>query len=230
MAYCSQCGVEVEERAENCPLCRAPIQRLDEPKADAPRYPEVPVLPGRQVRYLVWLVFTVALLSASLTCIVIDLVRDQTISWSRYTTTGAGVLWLFITLVVIFARRPIFVIVGQAIATAGFLALIDLFDGRLDWFVPLALPIVAIVSGASVLVWLVARLSRRAPAPTAASVLLSCGIASVAIDLLISARLGAVGLSWSFILLAAVVPPAAFLVYYHVRLSGRLDFARILHR
>jgi hypothetical protein len=230
MAYCSQCGVEVEERAERCPLCQAPIQRLDEPKAEAPHYPEVPVLPGRQVRYLVWLVSTAVLLSAALTCIAINLVHDQGISWSRYPTTGAGVLWLFITLVVIFARRPIFVIVGQAVATAGFLALIDLFDGHLDWFVPLALPIVAVVSGASLLVWMVARLSRRAPALTAASVLLSCALASVGLDLLISAQLGAVGLGWSFIVLAAVVPPTAFLVYFHIRLSGRMDFARILHR
>ena len=47
---------------------------------------------------------------------------------------------LLITLVVAVARRPIFVIVGQAVATGGFLFLIDISDGRLHWFVPLALP------------------------------------------------------------------------------------------
>lgn len=229
MAYCSQCGVEVEERAESCPLCHTPIQRRDEPVSEPPRYPEVPVLPGRQVRYLVWLVFTVVLLSATLTCIAVDLIQSPGVSWSHYAATGAGVLWLFITLVVTLARRPIFVIVGQAVATAGFLVLIDLSNGHLDWFVPLALPIVAVVSGASVLVWLVARLSRRAPALTAASVLLSCGLGSVGLDLLISAHLGAAGLSWSFIVLAAVLPPTAFLVYFHSRLGGRIDLARILH-
>jgi hypothetical protein len=230
MAYCSRCGVEVEERAARCPLCEAPIQRLDGAKAEAPRYPEVSVLPGRQVRYLVWLVSTGALLSTTLMCVAVDLVRGGGISWSRYAATGAGVLWLFITLVVIFARRPIFVIVGQAVATAGFLVLIDLFNGRLDWFVPLALPTVAVVSGASVLVWVAARLSRRAPALTAASVLLSCALGSVGLDLLVSARLGSAGLSWSFIVLAGAFPLAAFLVYFHLRFGARMDFGRILHR
>ena len=41
--------------------------------------------------------------------------------------------------------------VGQAVATAGFLVLIDLFDTRLDWFVPLALPVVSALGGD--LVW-----------------------------------------------------------------------------
>lgn len=229
MAYCSRCGVEVEARAEVCPLCEAPIQHLDEPRDEPPRYPDVTAIPGRQVRSLVWMVFTVTLLSLALTFVTLDLFLNHGISWSRYPLTGAGVLWLFITLVVIFARRPIFVIVGQAIATAGFLVLIDLFDGHLDWFVPIALPIVAIVTGASLLVWLVSRLSRRAPALIAAAVLFACGAGAVGIDLLISAHLGGAHMSWSFIVLGAVVPPMVFLLYVHFRLRRRIDLARILH-
>ena len=33
MPYCSRCGVEVDEGVPACPLCRAPIQRLDEGEA-----------------------------------------------------------------------------------------------------------------------------------------------------------------------------------------------------
>jgi hypothetical protein len=130
---------------------------------------------------------------------------------------------------VTFARRPIVVIAGQAVATAGFLVAIDLFDGRLEWFLQLALPIVAIGTGASLLVWLVARKSHRAPAMIAAAVLFGCGASSIGLDLLISAHLGAAHLSWSFIVIGAVVPPTAFLLYFHFRLRRRIDLARILH-
>jgi hypothetical protein len=229
MPYCSRCGVEVETRAETCPLCGTPIQRLGEPQAENLRYPEVAANPGRQVRYLVWMISTVTLLSAALALVALDQVFSHRLSWSLYPLTGAGVLWLFITLVVIFARRPIFVVAGQAAATAGFLVFIDLFDGRLDWFVPIALPIVGVVTGASVLVWLVARLSRRAPAMITAAVLFGCGAGSAALDLLISAHLGAAHMSWSFIVLGAVVPPMVFLLYFHLRLGRRIDLARILH-
>lgn len=229
MAYCSRCGVEVEARAETCPLCEAPVQRLDEPVSEARRYPEVTAILGRQVRYLVWVVATAVLLSAALTLVTLDVVLNRRLSWSLYPLTGVGVLWLFITVVVLFARRPIAVIVGQAAATAGFLVAIDLFDGRLEWFMPLALPIVTVVTGASVLVWLVTRLSRRDPAMIAAAVLFSCGAGSVALDLLISAHLGATQMTWSFIVVGAVVPLLVFLLYFHFRLGRRIGLARILH-
>lgn len=228
MPYCSRCGVEVEARAESCPLCDAPIQRLDALPAEAPRYPQVTGIPGRQVRYFVWMVSTAALLSAALTLVALDLVLGGDFSWSRYPLTGAGVLWLLMTLVVVFARRPIFIMVGQAAATAGFLLAIDLFDGRLEWFVPLALPIVAVVTGASVIVWLVARLSRRSPAMIAAAVLFGCASGSVVLDLGISSHFGLMHISWSFIVLGAVAPPMVFLLYYHYRLGRKIDLARIL--
>jgi peptidoglycan/LPS O-acetylase OafA/YrhL len=230
MTYCSRCGVEVEERAEACPLCEAPIQRLDEPPEDPARYPDVVATPDRQVRYLVWILSTAALSSITLTLVTLDVVLNQRITWSLFPLIGAGVIWLLITLVVALARRPIFVIVGQAVATGGFLFLIDIFDGRLHWFAPLALPIVAVVTGASVLVWLVARLSRRAPALIAAAVLAGCAAGSVAVDLLVSAYLGTPGMSWSFVVLGAAVPLMVFLLYFHIRLGRRLHLGRIMHR
>ncbi|HSH75402.1 MAG TPA: DUF6320 domain-containing protein [Longimicrobiales bacterium] len=230
MTYCSRCGVEVEERAEACPLCEAPIQRLDEPREEPARYPEVVAAPDRQVRYLVWISSTAALSSLALTFVTLDVVLNQRITWSLYPLTGAGVIWLLITLVVTVARRPIFVIVGQAVATGGFLFFIDTFDGRLHWFVPLALPIVTVVTLASVLVWLVARLSRRAPALIAAAVLFAGGAGSVAVDLLVSAYLGAPGMSWSFVMVGAAVPLMVFLFYFHIRLGRRIHLGRILHR
>lgn len=230
MTYCSRCGVEVEERAVRCPLCQAPIQRLDEPRPEPRRYPEVVEIPARQVRYLVWFSSTAVLLSASLAFVTLDVFLEGAVTWSLYPLTGAAVIWLFITLVVAVARRPVFVIVGQAAATAGFLFFVDLFDGQLDWFVPLALPVVSVVTGASLLVWLVARLSRRAPALVTAAVLFACGAGSVALDLLISAYLGAMHMSWSFVVLGAVAPFLVFLIYFHLRLGRRIHLRRILHR
>jgi hypothetical protein len=98
MPYCSRCGVEVEARAEVCPLCEAPIQRVDEPKAEAPRYPRIMEVPARQVRSLVWMVATVIVVSAALTILALDLFLNQRFSWSRYPLTGLGVLWLLVTL------------------------------------------------------------------------------------------------------------------------------------
>ncbi len=229
MAYCSRCGVEVESRVEACPLCGAPIQRFEPEPTEPARFPDPVPMPNRHVRHLVWSVSTAVLLSAGLTFLTLDLILSSAVTWSRYPLTGVGVLWVFITLVVLVARRPIFVIAGQAVATAGFLLAIDFFDGKLSWFMPLALPIVATATTGSVLVWFVTRLSRRAPAMIAASVLLACAISAVGMDLIVSAYRGEPGVSWSIIVLGAVVPPMLFLLYFHYRLRKKIDLRRILH-
>ncbi len=229
MPYCSRCGVEVESGAEACPLCSAPIQRLDQGPPEPPRYPPAAPSERRQVRQLVWMVATAALLSAALALLGLDIVLNRRVSWSLYPLTGAGILWLFVTLVVAFARRPIFVIFGQAVATAGFLFAIDLFDGRLDWLVPLGLPIVGIVTAGSVLVWLVARFTRRDPALTASAVLFACAAGAVALDLLISGHRAVPRPSWSFIVLGAVLPPLLLLLFFQVRFRRRADLRRVLH-
>lgn len=229
MAYCSRCGVEVESRVHSCPLCSAPIQRFEEVSAEPAMYPDPAPMPNRHVRHLVWSISTAVLLSLGLTFLTLDLILNNALTWSRYPLTGVGVLWVFITLVVIVARRPIFVIAGQAVATAGFLLAIDFFDGRLSWFMPLALPIVAIATAGSVLVWVVTRLSHRAPAMIAASVLLACAIGAVGMDLIVSVHREEPGVSWSFIVLGAVVPPMMFLLYFHLRLRKKIDLRRFLH-
>ena len=229
MAYCSRCGTEVESNAEACPLCNAPIQRLDAEPSEPARFPVATSMPGRQIRHLVWLISTAVLLSAGLAFLTLDLMLSSNITWSRYPLTGFGVLWVLVTLVVIVARRPIFVIAGQAIATAGFLLLSDFYDGQLSWFMPLAMPIIAIATGGSVFVWLVTRLSRRAPAMIAVATLLACGIGAVGMDLVISIYQSDGSMSWSFVVLGAAVPPMLFLLYFHFRLRRKIDLSRVLH-
>lgn len=229
MAYCSRCGVEVGPGVLECPLCRAPIQRFEESSPIPARYPVIAEQPGRQTRSMVWTVSTAVLISAALSLVIMDYVWNRRMTWSLYTLTAVGVLWLLITLIVALARRPIFVIVGQAVATTGFLVAIDLFNGRLEWFMPLALPIVAVVTAASVGVWLVSRLSGRAPLPIIAAVLIAVAVGSMAMDLLITAHFGAARLGWSLIVVGAASPLLGLLLIVGRRLGRRVSLAGVLH-
>lgn len=231
MAYCSRCGVEVEARAEVCPLCDAPIQRLDPPEPEAARYPALADdgRPARRLRSLIWGVGTALLASTALVCVTVDGLMHGGLTWSRPTLAGLAVAWGVLTLMVRFARRPIVLVLGQAVASTGFLVVLDSLDGRLDWFVGLGLPIVGVVTAALGTVWLGARLSRR-PGTIIAPVLLAAGAAAcVGIDLLVSGRAGAARMSWSLVVLAAVAGPVVLLLYVHVRVARRVDLARILH-
>ncbi len=89
VTYRSRCGVEVGERAERCPLCEAPIQRLDAPEASPARYPEVPPSPNRPLTYAVWVLVTAILLSVAFSSLTLDLLLNGGITWSAYPLTGA---------------------------------------------------------------------------------------------------------------------------------------------
>jgi hypothetical protein len=162
-------------------------------------------------------------------CVTVDGLVHGGLTWSRPTLAGLAVAWGFLTLMVRFVRRPIVLVLGQAVASTGFLLVLDSFDGRLDWFVNLGLPLVGVVTAALGVVWLSARLSRRPGTIIAPALLAAAAAACVGIDLLVSGRLGAAQMSWSLVVLAAIAAPLVLLVYVHVRVARRVDLGRILH-
>lgn len=238
MAYCPRCGVEVEPGVTACPLCDAAVPRVDDeaPATSAaparwPALSDAARRPRRRlgmVRRLLRVGTSAAVLSAALVSVTADLLPDRRLDWSPYAVTGLTIGWGFALLVLTFMRHPAVVITGQAVATAGFLLLVDLFDGGLDWFATLALPVTGIVTAACLATWLAARTARRAPATIAAAVLVVAAAACVGIDLVVALARGAPSPRWSLIVVAAVLPPTALLVALRRRLPDRGDLRRLL--
>ena len=93
MSYCVNCGVELDEGAERCPLCGTPAWK---PAPDAPSYfptkpAEVPPASRRAAAALL----TAMLASVSLCCGVLNLLLPTERPWSIYVIGAAVMLWIW---------------------------------------------------------------------------------------------------------------------------------------
>jgi hypothetical protein len=156
MPYCSRCGVEVGEAVEACPLCAAPIQRLDGPAPAAEQrlrpYPlnaideeAVESMDSRQKSMLAWEIATVSIGIAAGILILVDALSAGSVSWAFYPAAALGFVWIGLTAILLMGQRVAAKLAVCAADLVAFLAALDLFDGTFSWFVPLGLPMAGVL-------------------------------------------------------------------------------------
>jgi hypothetical protein len=237
MALCPNCRVELGDDARHCPLCRAPIRGDQTPQGARPAYPEQVIDPedldgltSAEKRKIFLELFTVCSAIAAIAVTVIDLLLDGRPSWSPYALSAIAMLWLLVCMPLILAGRPwlVFSVLGPS--SLAFLFLIDILDGRADWFLALGLPLGIIGEGAIVACGTLVAVSRRKGINVIAIALAGSALACAGIELVLSLRFaGRPELSWSAIVLAAGLPSSGFLFYMHYRIVNRASLRKLFH-
>lgn len=109
MSYCVECGVELAEYHDKCPLCGTPVynpnRKVNPSKSDYPEFKLHKSVPGRKrvIRRLTGFIISVSLLSSSLITLFIDFKTSGALSWSLYVLFAA--LFLFFGLAIPFFRK-----------------------------------------------------------------------------------------------------------------------------
>jgi hypothetical protein len=237
MPYCSRCGVEVDTHIKECPLCHTPIQQLDkeEPLTSfKEKYPAPEVekqknlLTSRQKRMIALEIISVVLLIPFLVLVSVDLLYNVKLTWSLYPLSAIVLAWLLSAFPLIFGKRWIFITIGEVLSIVGFLAALDLFDGRLEWFNVLALPLISITIFVISIVSFLSVKAKHRGTNIAAFIILGIGVICVGFDLIISAYYQqAYLLSWSIIVFLPCLVLGLFLLYVHYRLYQFFDFKKI---
>jgi len=235
MPYCSRCGVEVDSDVESCPLCEAPIQRLGDGEPAEKRFPDFesddkPRMSVRERRKLIWEV--ISILGAIAIAVVVgsDLHAHATIGWSLYPTAAVVLAWIVSTLLLFVRRWPWLVAAGMLVSSAGFLAAVDEASGGLEWFLGLSLPLLILLVIVTALVVFVVKRVRFGGLNIVAFVSLGVALLCTGSDAVIERYLtGRVALSWSIIVLQALVPFAGIMLFLHYRLRNRFDLKRLFH-
>ena len=231
MKTCSSCGVEVEDDAERCPLCRAPLREglagLP-PEASKAAEPEVPASSFRR-----WLWEVVSLLAVTAVAIVLalDLASGFDVTWSLYPMSAVAFLWTCATSAIALGRRPVLLLAALAAAVVAFLFALQLLtDGR-PWFVSLALPLVGVAVVASAAAGAAVRRFRLPPLPAIAVITLGCGLAAIGVEYVLNRNQGTGALiSWSLVVLACALSLSLALLLVHKRLKERhSDIRRMFH-
>lgn len=146
MAYCVNCGVELNPNAAVCPLCGTPAWQPEKHPSAAPYFPTKPPAVGPVSKRELALLGTCSLGSVALICGLLNLVLFPGRRWSLYVIGAAVMLWIWLVGAPLLLRKlPAFFKLTLDVAAVGiyvYLISIDL-DGR-SWFLGLALPILGV--------------------------------------------------------------------------------------
>jgi hypothetical protein len=202
MIICAKCGAEAEGGA-TCPRCGSALPADRSAKALTLASSIIGAACG---------------LSAS-AGLLVDYARNGSFGWSLVGLASSALAWLLVGFPFLTYRRPALFLPVMGAGSIAYLWALDALTGGRRWFLPIALPIAlaAMASGAlSTLLCLKAK--RRGP-NVGAFVLIGCALTCLAVDAILSSRIGgAASLTWSAIVAASALPVAGLLLGIQQRL------------
>jgi len=209
MSYCVNCGVELDATAACCPLCHTPVYNPAQPvdRDSPPPFPtqrgEVPPASRRELAVLI----SAMLGSVAVCCGLLNLVLRTSHIWSLYVIGAAGMLWVFLAPPLLWRRLPLpLAAVLDAAAVGLYVLLIAWEVGGLDWYLQLALPIVALFALTLLALSLLLGNGRRSILSSIALVIGFTGAFLAGLELLSDLYLDGVWRpSWSLVVLIVAV-------------------------
>ncbi len=187
--------------------------------------------PEPRVWWWLWEVVSLLALTAGAILFAIDLADGFRVNWSLYPLSAVVFLWACATSAIMLRRRPPALVAALAAAVLLFLFVLSVMTPGRPWFVPLGLPLVAVLLGVGAAVAAAVRRLRLSLLPTLAASVLGCGIAAVGVELVLGRYLGLPRLvSWSLVALACAISLFLALLLVHKRLTERhADIRRFFH-
>ena len=226
---CPNCGVILDEGLEICPLCKS---RPDEkPDKNNEVYPsDILHLSERKSRIYMWELSAIIAVSASLICIIVDLVIIKGLNWSLYSVTAITGLWLFITSFAFLVKRPALLGMALAITTLAMLVIFDLLSPPMDWFVVIGLPVSLSFWILCAFFMFIMRMLKSKGFNILAIVFIELSALCIIIDIFIDLALKEnINIDWSAITAATLAPVAGVLFFMHYRMKRGKDLGSFFH-
>jgi hypothetical protein len=199
MAYCVKCGVELEPGAKKCPLCDTPVvlpfeqtSTFDKPYPVYVQKPKFKIEKSTSM-IIVGLIFLVPLLIT----VISDLTINKAFTWSLFVISSLLAFYVIITSIVMLGKRPVLSILVIGLDIEAFLMFINYMTHG-TWFLPFALPLVAIIVAFSIILTVLFRKHVVTIPTLVAIIMLFAGILCIIIEVLLKLALGSpVVLLWS---------------------------------
>ncbi len=226
MAICKNCGVDLGEGNERCPLC--------EPSDDATGRMASPAdlfrLSRNQNAKHLYEIIMLLLVSGIIITTVIDAAFGKGMGWSLLTTTCMSYLIALVSGFWFLRKKPYYMISATAVFTLLFLRFIDLLTGETEWFLTLACPLV--ISGAvlSAAVIYFSSFSRYRGLNLLATILVAVALFVLMTEYLTDRfRSSEFTPSWSLVAAVSLVIIAMIFIFIHYRLKRGHSLGRMFH-
>ncbi|HUW94037.1 MAG TPA: DUF6320 domain-containing protein [Bacteroidales bacterium] len=225
MGICKNCGVDLGEGNDSCPLCEG----MENNKRVVSPADVLNISKMQNARQLYEL--TMLLLSCGIIItIAIDAVFGKGMNWSLFTTTCIGYVMAGITILYFWHRRPYPLIVSGMISTLILLFLIDNMTGHSGWFRTVAGPLAFSLFILSGLVVYLNSLSIYKGLNLIALILIALAIFIIITEYLIDRfNSGLFKPQWSIVTAVSLSIIALILIFVHYRLKRGRSLGRLFH-
>lgn len=227
MTICINCGVELDDGFEICPLCGRDPANKEEEKNNSSKYPSgIIQLQKKENRRYLWELSGIIAFSGIAVCTIIELLISKTLKWSLLPDVTISTAWVILTLYQFAYKRPLIMITSLLLTILAALFFVDLIASGRTWFFPVGLPvtIAAFIAVGTVIVLYRTANFKGLNIIAAGFILLSgfCVITEIILDKYLK---GIVEFRWSLIITVSVLPVAVLFLFYHYRLKkgNRLD-------
>ena len=240
MIYCKNCGVELDKTLIVCPLCgthtadksisEAEHLQVQESKKADRLLSDFQTLTKSERQKLFWQLSGIILISGMVVTVIIDLIINGDITWSKYSISACLALFINITLLVFFQKKLAIGLAGNFLSTSFLLVLFDLFNKNIGWGTKMGIPLVlAFYLVVFILIGLVRR-SKQRGINLIAYFLIASGILSLCVEGIIALQVhNRLIFHWSVIALASVLSVAAILLFIHYKLRKGTNLKRFFH-
>jgi hypothetical protein len=231
MTICKECGVELEDDMNVCPLCQTPVGNDSAIENSHPAKPSVkPVIPGKQLlQRILWQVTSVLLLSAIIGTLIIDLTINQAVTWSIYPVSICLMIFSYASLVALWHTRIVFQLLTGWIISTLILMLVNMFGDK-SWPLTLAFPILCTLNVTGILLTIIFTKIKIKSLNVFAIIFVCIAVVCLIIDGIITFHFtNFIKVRWSVIVAACLLPVTAALLFMYYKTRNNKDLQKIFH-
>ena len=241
MKYCANCGVELDQSMNECPLCHKAASENTEmekapqdfsPSTAAEKTAVSPQNDGerKQNRKLFWELTVLIFFSVAIITLLIDLLTSRHMSWSKYTVGISMVLLVNSSLISFWRHKPLIVFAGSFASIAVLLLLFDYFGNSSGWGLKLGIPLLLLCYVFLSVILLLVRHLHEKGINFIALLLSAASIICVGIEILLDHFVHQhVSMGWSMYVLFSTLPLAGILLFVHYRMKKGRELKRLFH-
>lgn len=228
---CKECGVELEEEMQVCPLCDTPVYALGsttaskkEKEVNATDYGQ-----GNSLHRILSQITAILLLSGLVATLIINLAIRGSVTWALYPISVCLIILSYASVFSLWQTRMILQVLGGWVLSAGVLLILSsLVDEA--WPVKLAIPLLCAVNIVALLLMAVLKVVRTKGLNIFAISLVAIALLCLTIEGIISYYLReTIKLQWSAIVAACLLPVTIAILFMYFRTRNNSELKKIFH-
>jgi hypothetical protein len=221
MTFCINCGVELDDGTEICPLCgQDPL--TGSKKADTLfHYPsDIIQLHRKEIRMSLWELSAIIAFSSIAVCTIVDLIITKGLYWSLFADMAIITAWITLTLFLHAYKRTWVIFAGLLLTALSALFVFDYLVHGIKWFFTLGAPLTLAFFISAMIVYILSKAANlKGLNIIAAAIVILAGFCILSEMIIDNHMYGSVHLRWSVIAAISAFPVSILLFYYHYRLK-----------